>query len=72
MSVLQKLRFSWHAQFKNKTFKTVIDAKHGYNGVLLRESDKHLTTLSLRLTGSDILEHLKALFHLVMVKIVVF
>jgi len=49
------------------TFKTVTDAWNGYHGVPLGESDKH--RLSLRLAGSDILEPLKALYHLVMVTI---
>ena len=51
------------------TFKTVTDAWNWYHGVSQSEVINTSLHLSLRLTGSDILQHLKALYRLVMVTI---
>ena len=48
------------------TLKTVTDAWDGYNGVSLRDSDKHLTTFITPFCRFRCRQHLKALYHLVM------
>ena len=62
-------RFKLAHRIPKGTFKTVTDAWNGYHGVPLRESVNISLHLSLRYAGSDILEHLKALYHLVMITI---